>query len=236
MDKAPVVLPTRRGYDLWSEVYDTDGNPLTAMEEPVVDRLLGPVRGLSVADIGCGTGRHALRLARRGAEVVGLDFSEGMLARARAKPGARAVRFIRHDLARPLPLRSGGFDRVLCALVLEHIRDLEALFRELGRVCRRDGLIVVTAMHPALWLKGQSARFFDPKSGRDIRPRSRRQTLSDYVLAAVSAGLRLSHMSEHAPDRALARRFPRAAKHLGWPLLAVMALRKSIGPLEGFPP
>lgn len=226
MKKAPVVVPTRQGYDLWAEVYDTDGNPLTAMEEPVVDKLLGPVRGLAVADIGCGTGRHAVRLARRGARVTGLDFSEGMLAKARAKPGARAVRFIRHDLAEPLPLRAGSFDRVLCSLVLEHIRDLGALFRELGRVCRRDGRIVVTAMHPALWLKGQSARFFDPQSGRDIRPRSHRQTLSDYVMAAASAGLRFSHMSEHAPDEELARRFPRAAKHLGWPLLAVMVLRR----------
>jgi len=220
------VVATRQGYDLWAEVYDTDGNPLTAMEEPVVDKLLGPVRGLAVADIGCGTGRHALRLARRGARVTGVDFSEGMLAKAAAKPGAKAVRFIRHDLSKPLPLRAGSFDRVLCSLVVEHIRDLGALFRELGRVCRRDGLIVVTAMHPALWLKGQSARFFDPKSGRDIRPRSHRQTLSDYVMAAASAGLRLSAMSEHAPDRALAKRFPRAAKHLGWPLLAVLALRK----------
>ncbi|MCX5795948.1 MAG: class I SAM-dependent methyltransferase [Elusimicrobia bacterium] len=226
MTKEPMVVATRRGYDLWAAVYDTDGNPLIAMEEPVVDRLLGPVRGLSVADIGCGTGRHAVRLARRGASVTGLDFSEGMLAKARAKPGAAAVRFIRHDLARPLPLPSGGFDRVVCSLVLEHIKDLGRLFRELKRVCRRDGTIVVTAMHPALWLKGQSARFFDPKSGRDIRPRSHRQTLSDYVMAAVAAGLRLSHMSEHAPDRALARRFPRAAKHLGWPLLTVMALRR----------
>ncbi|MDD5628355.1 MAG: class I SAM-dependent methyltransferase [Elusimicrobia bacterium] len=226
MAKGPLVLPTRQGYDLWAEVYDTDGNPLTAMEEPVVDRLLGPVRGLRVADVGCGTGRHALRLARRGARVTGLDFSQGMLAKARAKPGAAGVRFVRHDLARPLPLRSGSCDRVVCSLVLEHIKDLGRLFRELKRVCRPGGLIVVSAMHPALWLKGQSARFFDPESGRDVRPRSHRQCLSDYVMAAAAAGLSLAHMSEHAPDRALARRFPRAAKHLGWPLLVVMALRK----------
>jgi malonyl-CoA O-methyltransferase len=224
--KAPAILPTRQGYDRWAEVYDCDGNPLIAMEEPIVDSLLGPVRGLFVADIGCGTGRHAVRLAGRGAAVVGLDFSEGMLAKARAKPGARAVRFIRRDLAKPLPLRAGSCDRVVCSLVLEHIKDLGRFFRELKRICRKDGSIVISAMHPALWLKGQSARFFDPKTGQEVRPRSHCQQLSDYVMAAVGAGLRIDRMSEHAPDEGLARRFPRAAKHVGWPLLVVMRLRK----------
>lgn len=224
--KAPAVVPTRKGYDLWSEVYDSDGNPLIALEEPVVDRLLGPVRGLKVLDVGCGTGRHALRLARRGARVTGVDFSEGMLAKARAKPGASSIRFLRHDLSKRLPLPDGSFDRVLCCLVVEHIKDLEAFFSELGRVCRKDGAVVLSAMHPALWLKGQSARFFDPKTGRDVRPRSHRQTLSAYVMAAVGAGLRIDAMSEHEADRRLARRRPRAVKHLGWPLLVAMRLRR----------
>jgi len=49
----------------------------------------------STADIGCGTGRHAIRLAAAaGAKVTALDFSEGMLERARAKPGADAVKVI----------------------------------------------------------------------------------------------------------------------------------------------
>ena len=220
------VVPTQAGYDRWAEVYDCDGNPLIAMEEPIVDRLLGSVRGLAVADIGCGTGRHAVRLAERGASVVGVDFSEGMLAKARAKPGASAVRFVRHDLSQSLPFKAGGFDRVVCSLVLEHIKDLGGFFPELKRICRQDGSIVISAMHPALWLKGQSARFFDPKTGQEVRPHSHRQQLSDYVMAAIRAGLRIDHMSEHAPDEKFARRFPRAAKHVGWPLLVVMRLRK----------
>ena len=44
-------LPTREGYDRWAAVYDDDGNPLIALEEPQVDRLLGDVSGLAIADI-----------------------------------------------------------------------------------------------------------------------------------------------------------------------------------------
>ncbi|HEX2522509.1 MAG TPA: methyltransferase domain-containing protein, partial [Terriglobia bacterium] len=86
-----VVVPTKDGYDRWSDVYDEDGNPLLLLEEPHVARLLGDVRGLSVLDVGCGTGRHAIRFAQQGAQVTGVDFSAGMLGKARQKAGAEQV-------------------------------------------------------------------------------------------------------------------------------------------------
>src|SRR5580698_3669597 len=93
------LLSTKDGYDLWAAIYDEDGNPLIAIEEPLVDRLLGEVRGLAVADIGCGTGRHAIRLASAGAIVEAVDFSAGMLERAQAKAQGLNIRFAVHDLA-----------------------------------------------------------------------------------------------------------------------------------------
>src|SRR5262245_43847283 len=97
-----IMLPTKDGYDRWSEVYEEDGNPLILLEESHVARILGNVAGLSILDVGCGTGRHALRLAHSGAKVTGLDFSTGMLGRARSKPGADAVTFVEHDIAQVL--------------------------------------------------------------------------------------------------------------------------------------
>src|SRR5438128_9514141 len=124
------LLPVREGYDRWAEIYDEEDNPLLALEEPCVAEMLGDVRGLRIADIGCGTGRHALRLAQAGARVTGVDFSGVMLQRAQRKPGAEAVRFVQHDLADPLPFAAASFDRVLCCLVVEHVADLTAFFRE----------------------------------------------------------------------------------------------------------
>src|SRR5450432_1172250 len=109
----PVMLSVKDGYDRWSELYDDDLNPLVMIEEPHVDALLGDVAGVTVADIGCGTGRHALRLAARGGDVTAVDFSAGMLAKARAKPGAERVTWVEHDLAQPLPFATGSFDRVV---------------------------------------------------------------------------------------------------------------------------
>lgn len=64
------IVSTRDGYDRWAEVYDGDGNPLLALEEPEVVQMLGDVRGLRIADIACGTGRHAVRLANAGGQVT----------------------------------------------------------------------------------------------------------------------------------------------------------------------
>jgi len=218
------VLSTREGYDLWAAVYDQDGNPLIALDAREVPRVLGDVRGLRIADIGCGTGRHALWLAAAGANVTALDFSTAMLAQARAKPGASCITFVRHDVAASLPFRDAAFDRVLCSLVIDHIADLDGLFRELKRICTPQGCVVISVMHPAMMLRGIQARFTDPATGLETRPRSCPNQIADYVMALTRAGLRFDHMSEHCVDDAVAAAFPRGRKYLGWPMLVVMRL------------
>ncbi len=220
-------VDAREGYDLWASSYDDEGNPLLALEEPEADEALGDVARLDVLDVGTGTGRHAIRLAARGARVTAIDFSDGMLAKARAKAGADRVRFENHDVTRRLPYPDASFDRVLSALVLEHVADVAAFFRELGRVTRPDGRIVVTAMHPAMFLRGVSARFKDEGTGEFLRPRSHVMQVSDYVMGALAAKLRIVSLVERSPDSALAARVPRATKYIGWPMLFVMSLKRA---------
>jgi malonyl-CoA O-methyltransferase len=221
----PRILPTREGYDRWAANYDTMGNWLLELEEPEVDRALGDVAGLDVLDVGAGTGRHAIRLAAQGARVTAIDFSEEMLAKARSKPGADRVRWIAHDVDVALPFADRSFARVLSALVLEHIPPprLTRFFGELRRVATADGRIVVTAMHPAMFLKGISANFHNEEG--EIRPRSYVATLSDYVMGAIDAGLEIVRLSEHSVDEKLAARYERSRKLLGWPALFVVVLR-----------
>ena len=223
----PKVLPTREGYDRWASTYDTMGNWLLDLEEPEVDRALGDIEGLSLLDVGAGTGRHAIRLAERGAHVVALDFSEEMLGKAQQKPGAGRVQWLVHDVSQPLPFDARSFDRVLSALVLEHIPvdELAPFFRELGRVARDDGVIVVTAMHPAMFLKDVSANFHDDTG--ELRPRSYVATVSDYVMGATHGGLVVASLVERSVDEGLVARNERSRKWLGWPALFVMTLTRA---------
>lgn len=220
----PEPSAVRTGYDRWSRVYDHDANPLPALEEAFVRQAVGDPRGLRALDLGCGTGRHALWLAAGGASVAAVDFSEGMLREARGKQGATAVRFVVHDLHQPLPFAAGSFDLVVSGLVLEHLRELAGFFGEAHRVLTPEGRAVVSAMHPAMFLRGSQARFTDPESGEIVQPGSVPHQIGDFVMAAVGAGFSLAGLVEHAPDEAFAARYPRAAKYVGWPMLLLLRL------------
>jgi len=225
------VAAVRHGYDRWAAVYESDANPLPALEAPVVRAAIGDVRGQSVLDLGCGTGRHTVWLVEAGASVTAVDFSEGMLAEARRKPGMESVRFLAHDLHQPLPLANDCFDLVVSALVLEHLRDLESFYAEIVRVLKPGGRAVVSAMHPAMFLRGSQARFTDPVSGELVQPGSITHALGTLVMAAVKAGLDLTNVEELAPDADFAAKYPRAEKYIGWPMLVVLSMTR--GELKG---
>lgn len=113
--------------------------------------LVGP--GDRVLDMGCGGGRHAFALYRRGCDVVALDRSasellnvEAMFAALRDEgevPAGASARTVRGD-AYALPFGDDNFDAVIAAEVLEHLPDDERAMAELYRVLRPGGQIAVT--------------------------------------------------------------------------------------------
>ncbi|MCS7044797.1 MAG: methyltransferase domain-containing protein [Gemmataceae bacterium] len=106
---------------------------------PAVARL-GDVRGRRVLDLGCGHGMAAVVLARRGAQVTGLDLSAGYLAEAqrRAVANGVAVSWLVADAQR-LPFADAAFDAIWGNAVLHHL-DLDRAGAELRRVLRPDGI------------------------------------------------------------------------------------------------
>jgi demethylmenaquinone methyltransferase / 2-methoxy-6-polyprenyl-1,4-benzoquinol methylase len=89
-----------------------------------------------VLDACCGTGDLALAAARAGGHVVGLDFSERMLERARRKSGA--VEWVRGDLLE-LPFEDGSFDAATVGFGVRNVADLERALGELRRILRPGG-------------------------------------------------------------------------------------------------
>lgn len=221
----PVHLDPQDGYDRWAEVYDHEGNPLVFLEEPVVRGWVAEPKGLRVADVGCGTGRHAMWLADGGAEVDAFDASAGMMAKAREKRTQRGVRLHEHVLPAPLPVKDETYDLVLFALVADHLEDLETTLRDLRRVLKPGGTLIFTVLHPAMNLLGITARFWDPEDGSEVRVTAFEHTYADYVMAVLNAGLVIEEIVERKADEALAKQTPRAAKYLGWPMLLAMRLR-----------
>jgi SAM-dependent methyltransferase len=117
---------------------------------------VGP--GDRVLDLGCGGGRHAFEMYRRGAHVIAADLDlkelapvRGMFAAMSAEgeaPGAAAATAVSAD-ATNLPFPDGAFDRVLAAEILEHVPEDWRAMSEIARVLRPGGIAAVTV--PA-WL------------------------------------------------------------------------------------
>ena len=126
------------GYNIWSEFYDRYPNPTVFQDELSFPPFWNHIRGRRVLEIGCGTGRHTEKLAMLGNEVTAVDSSEGMLAVARAKTSLKDVRFVRGDILLASPDQS-VFDAVVSALVIEHISDLDRLFRRIACVLGPQG-------------------------------------------------------------------------------------------------
>ncbi len=117
-------------------------------------RLLGEVAGRRVLEVGCGAAAGARWLATRGAEVVGLDLSAGMLRHARAGAARTGVRvpLLQADATR-LPLRDGTFDLAFTAFgAIPFVADSAAVMREVYRVLRPGGRWVFSVTHPVRWI------------------------------------------------------------------------------------
>jgi demethylmenaquinone methyltransferase/2-methoxy-6-polyprenyl-1,4-benzoquinol methylase len=131
-------------FDRIAGVYDVMNSVMTAglhhrWRERAADLArVGP--GSRALDVATGTGDLAIALARRGGEVVGSDFSEGMLERARAK--SPQVRWEQAN-ALALPYDDDAFDAATVGFGARNFSDLERGIAEMARVVRPGGRVVV---------------------------------------------------------------------------------------------
>lgn len=100
-----------------------------------------------VADLGCGAGAHALELARRGYDVVGIDGSRRMaeVGRARAARDGVDATFDVHDVGEPLRFGDSSLGGVLAIHVIQHLPNPAAFVAEIRRCLRPGGHLLITA-------------------------------------------------------------------------------------------
>jgi SAM-dependent methyltransferase len=134
--------------DWWRDQLATD----PAYEEvvtPLLLEVLQPRPGALYADIGCGEGRVMRTLRSLRAEVVGIEISPDLAARA--GPGSVIAE------SPSLPLRDDSVDGIYLVLVLEHLLDLRPLFTEAARVVSEVGVMAVVMNHPVWTAPGSTS-------------------------------------------------------------------------------
>jgi SAM-dependent methyltransferase len=188
-----------------------------------VFRLLPPLAGRTLIDLGCGMGTFTIEAAGQGALAVGVDPAPAAVRAASgvaAAEGAAGARFLRADAA-ALPLRSASADVVLAADLTEHLDDvtLARILREAARVLRPDGRLVLYTpdrQHLFERLRERGVMRQDPSH---IGVRS----AAELARATAAAGFsvqRLEWLPSHLPglalaERALARWVPLLRRRIG---------------------
>jgi glycine/sarcosine N-methyltransferase len=161
-------------YDAFSSDYDrfVDWPSRLAAEVPTIERLLAGVQARRVLDVSCGTGMHALALARRGYEVVGADASNGMIERAKANVGSEdpPVRFEVAGFGELVQRVGGGFDALLClGNSLPHVLTQDGLMSTLADFAgclRPSGLVLIQDRNFDAVLKRRQ-RWMEPQTHKD---------------------------------------------------------------------
>ncbi len=190
-----------------------DGAP----EWPALRAMLPDLCGRKVLDLGCGFGWFCRWAREQGvAQVLGIDVSEKMLARARAAAQDDAIAYARADMEQ-LELAPESFDLVYSSLALHYIENLDGLMAEVPRSLVPGGSLVFSVEHPIFtapaepgWSTDAAGRRIWPvDSYLNEGPRStdwlakgvikQHRTLATYLNMLLRRGFALRHVEEWGP-------------------------------------
>lgn len=183
-------------YDRWAVRYDDDRNRTRDLAASVLRQADLALTGRDVIEIGCGTGFNTAWLAGEASRITALDFSEGMLQRARARLGDPHVQWLRHDIREAWPVAAHSADLVIATLVFEHVEHLLPAFAEAFRCLRPGGDFFLCELHPARQLQGRRAEFVNPATGLLEQVPSFVHSVTAYADAGFASGFFMQRMDE----------------------------------------
>ena len=135
----------------WDERVEAGRTWQRHLIQPPVERLLGLEPGERVLEIACGNGQFARRMAQLGAQVLAVDFSEGMLERARAHGSQVEYRHVdATDEEALLSLgESASFDAVVSNMAIMDMQTIEPMVAAVSGLLKPAGRFVFSTLHPA---------------------------------------------------------------------------------------
>jgi SAM-dependent methyltransferase len=203
-------------------------------------KLLGPLDGKRILDLGCGAGHNAIALARQGAKVIAVDESADQIAAAREACEREGVKIELHHapLAELAFVRADTIDACFSAYGLAGIGDLDRVLRQVHRVLRPEQPLVFSLPHPAFAVVDPGnidplrirRSYFDPApvawSGADGATPDRPRTLQELATSLFRNNFRLDNLLEPEPSTGGARS-PHWTEAMRWlPATLILRARK----------
>jgi 2-polyprenyl-3-methyl-5-hydroxy-6-metoxy-1,4-benzoquinol methylase len=204
-----------------TNTYDDNAREYAAMidkddilgPELVIPKLLefaSPVNGLKVLDAGCGEGRISRALHDMGADVVGIDVSENLVAMADERREGREIEYQNLDLSNEAPPKyADAFDMVVSNLVIDDVPDYLGFIKAVCTMAKKNSRIVLSKNNPySAVIRGKVDDYFD--SGHSVEYAGMatagvhvhyyHRTLEEYVNEFSKHRFRLSRMSDLNPS------------------------------------
>ncbi|MBK8615677.1 MAG: class I SAM-dependent methyltransferase [Anaerolineales bacterium] len=188
-------MDIQNAYNEWSGIYDSNTNLTRDLDQDITRSLLANLQVDSTLELGCGTGKNTVFLAQISRQVHALDFSSGMIEKAKEKVRTDNVKFSVADLTQRWPCDDQAYDLISCNLVLEHIQQLPHIFSEAARVLKVKGIFLINELHPFKQYKGTKAKF--ERGEEIIEVDAFVHHISDFTNAASDSGLKLLKLNEY---------------------------------------
>jgi ubiquinone/menaquinone biosynthesis C-methylase UbiE len=129
--------------------------------------MLVPQEGEKILDVACGQGVFARCLRARGAAVTGIDAAKGLIKLAQQR--SPDIKYLTADATNLKMFAAGSFDAVSCIMAIMNIDPLDAAIREMGRVLKKEGRLLLVLSHPCFRIPRQSGWVVDLEKKEQFR-------------------------------------------------------------------
>ena len=191
-------MNVKQAYNNWAAQYDTNDNKTRDLEAMALQTTLAGISFTSCLEIGCGTGKNTAWLVNKTQRLLCVDLSDEMLSKAKEKIKAPHVDFVQADILQEWDFTNEEFNLATFSLVLEHIENLDTIFKKLAGKISSGGYVYIGELHPFKQYAGSKARFETEEGVQVVNCFNHH--LSDFIQPALQYCFGIAAINEYFDD------------------------------------
>ncbi len=187
-------MSIEKAYNIWASQYDSNLNLTRDLDKKCTIETLKNLDFKNVLELGCGTGKNTEWLLNKAERIIGLDFSQEMLHKAKAKIFDKRVIFKKADLTKDWEIENNFVDLITASLTLEHIKNLGHIFSQANLKLKKNGLFFISELHPFKQYSGSKAKYETENGIKELEVYI--HDISEYIDTAKNNGFQLIELKE----------------------------------------
>jgi predicted TPR repeat methyltransferase len=187
-------MSIENAYNIWARQYDTNVNRTRDLDKRCTIETLNNLVFKNVLELGSGTGKNTEWLLNKAERIIGLDFSQEMLNKAKEKISDKRVTFKKADLTKDWKVENNFADLITSSLTLEHIKNLDHIFFQANQKLKKNGLFFISELHPFKQYLGSKAQYETENGTKELEVYVHH--ISEYIDDAKNNGFQLIELKE----------------------------------------